>query len=149
MNNKGFSMVELIIVIAIMAILAGAIAPLLIDYINKSRISTDIDTGSAIGRAITAAVTNESVFYNVVDHPTEADMQNVNQMDGDAFHDEVFSSFAVDTFVGKSKRDVNGNSLDRNFYYTVDATRNVVAVYYGGKDSTYQVFPVVSSRFTD
>ena len=29
-NNKGFSLVELIIVIAIMAILAGAIAPALI-----------------------------------------------------------------------------------------------------------------------
>ena len=29
-NNKGFSLVELIIVIAIMAILAGAIAPTLI-----------------------------------------------------------------------------------------------------------------------
>ena len=34
-NNKGFSLVELIIVIAIMAILAGAIAPALIRYIDS------------------------------------------------------------------------------------------------------------------
>lgn len=34
-NNKGFSLVELIIVIAIMAILAGALAPALIKYIAK------------------------------------------------------------------------------------------------------------------
>ena len=36
-NNKGFSLVELIIVIAIMAILVGVIAPQLILYIEKSR----------------------------------------------------------------------------------------------------------------
>ena len=34
-DNKGFSLVELIIVIAIMAILAGALAPALIKYIAK------------------------------------------------------------------------------------------------------------------
>ena len=36
-NNKGFSLVELIIVIAIMAILAGAIVPAVIHYIDKAR----------------------------------------------------------------------------------------------------------------
>ena len=34
LQNEGFSLVELIIVIAIMAILAGALAPALIKYIT-------------------------------------------------------------------------------------------------------------------
>ena len=37
-NNKGFSLVELIIVIAIMAILAGVLAPQFVKYIGRSRI---------------------------------------------------------------------------------------------------------------
>jgi type IV pilus assembly protein PilA len=37
MNNKGFSFVELIIAIAILAIMAGVLAPQLIKYIDSSR----------------------------------------------------------------------------------------------------------------
>lgn len=36
-KNEGFSLVELVIVIAIMAVLAGAIAPALIKYIDNAR----------------------------------------------------------------------------------------------------------------
>ena len=61
-KNKGFSMVELIIVIAIMAILAGALAPALIKYINKSRISTDIQTANTIATAVQTALANETGY---------------------------------------------------------------------------------------
>ncbi len=40
-NNKGFSLVELIIVIAIMAVLIGVLAPQFIKYVEKSRLSSD------------------------------------------------------------------------------------------------------------
>lgn len=42
MNNKGFSLVELIVVIAIMAVLVGVLAPQFIKYVEKSRQSTDV-----------------------------------------------------------------------------------------------------------
>lgn len=61
-NNKGFSLVELIIVIAIMAILAGAIAPALIKYIDKSRKSNDVSSAKTIKTAIETALGNESVY---------------------------------------------------------------------------------------
>lgn len=41
MNDKGFSLVELIIVIAIMAILIVVLAPQYLKYVEKSRVSSD------------------------------------------------------------------------------------------------------------
>lgn len=40
-SNKGFSLIELIIVIAIMAVLVAIIAPNLTKYLGKSKTSTD------------------------------------------------------------------------------------------------------------
>lgn len=65
MNNKGFSMVELIIVIAIMAILAGALAPTLIKYVNKSRMSSDVSNAQTIAGAVQTAYSDPSSFADV------------------------------------------------------------------------------------
>lgn len=51
-SNAGFSLVELIIVIAIMAVLIGVLAPQFIKYVESSRKSTDIQNVSEIVTAI-------------------------------------------------------------------------------------------------
>lgn len=54
MNNKGFSLVELIVVIAIMAVLVGVLAPLFIRYVEKSRQSTDLQNLDSIVTVVEA-----------------------------------------------------------------------------------------------
>lgn len=57
-NNKGFSLVELIIVIAIMAILVGVLAPQYIKYVEKSRLSADLDIADGVYSAVQTALTD-------------------------------------------------------------------------------------------
>lgn len=52
MNNKGFSLVELIIVIAIMAILVVVLAPQYLKYVERSRNSTDLQNATEMVTAI-------------------------------------------------------------------------------------------------
>ena len=50
-NNKGFSLVELVITIAIMAVLIAILAPLFVKYVEQSRRSRDIQTADRIREA--------------------------------------------------------------------------------------------------
>ena len=52
LGNKGFSLVELIVVIAIMAVLVGVLAPQLIKYVEKSREATDIQNCDSIATTL-------------------------------------------------------------------------------------------------
>ena len=51
-DNKGFSLVELIIVVAILAILVGLLAPQYIKYVEKSRKSADATNMDTLVNAV-------------------------------------------------------------------------------------------------
>lgn len=110
-NNKGFSLVELIIVIAIMAILAGALAPALIKYINKSRRSADISNADTIRTACQTAMSDEDAMVAIGTGVTGASVSDLKSSYG-AFSTEISSILGNSTITSKY--------FDKGNEFTVD-----------------------------
>lgn len=60
-NNKGFSLVELIIVIAIMSVLVGVLSPQFVKYVEQARRATDIQNAEQIRTAILADIADGTI----------------------------------------------------------------------------------------
>ena len=66
-KNKGFSLVELIIVIAIMAILVAILAPQFLKYVERSRNTADIANAREISNAIIAYIADSEAENNTIE----------------------------------------------------------------------------------
>ena len=64
-NNQGFSLVELIIVIAIMAVLIGVLAPQFLTYVDKSREQKDDSAIGEVSNAIEVALATEAIYNEI------------------------------------------------------------------------------------
>ena len=116
MNNKGFSLVELIIVIAIMAVLIGVLAPQYIKFVAKSKVSTDITNAEELANAINVALADTDMAISITS--------------GTAFS----AGDTVTTESGTAKVKAPASKVDssRTWIVTYD-TNGVSAITLGGK----------------
>lgn len=82
-NNKGFSMIEIIIVIAIMAILIAALGPVYSRYLDKAKKTNDSDLAGKLKTAVETAVIDPDL-----DTPTDGSF--TIQTDGFTTSNEKF-----------------------------------------------------------
>lgn len=133
MNNKGFSLVELIVVIAIMAVLVGVLAPTLIKNVEKSRESTDLQNLDTIRGAVVTTLSDETVAAKIPASSTtyELDTTNVQLSGSDAFT-TAFNAKIKDSLskVGKLK---SGNAVDAGHIFVEIDHNSAVTVYIASK----------------
>ena len=119
LSNKGFSLVELIIVIAIMAILAAVISVAVIRYIDKSRKSSDLETAKTIYDAVSYAYA-EGYSY-------EGQENGVDQ-DADVVGTDVLNNISVGSEVAYDLEVVSRASGTATFTNTVDAQQHFMSL---------------------
>lgn len=106
LTNKGFSLVELIIVIAIMAVLVGALAPQYVKYLDKSKISADTQLASSVEQAITVTLMDPDVDSSTVTKGSDTKLSDAGA--AGTFWGEVYSILGTtshDLLVGQLKYD--------------------------------------------
>jgi len=113
MNNKGFSLVELIVVIAIMAVLVGVLAPQFIKYVESSRRSTDISNAQNIQSAVLADIANGEAGFV-----------------GSSSSSFTCNTAGVPTAIGECPK-IKGNKANHDGYFFVEfwANSGVCKVY--------------------
>ena len=141
-NNKGFSLVELIIVIAIMAILVGVMAPQLIKYIEKSKVSADTQLADSVHTAILTAMMDPEVVNSSAYNGEISGYYTAKPVSGlTATASTPIASSALEimgasngTAVnGSIKSTTNGSGAGVSFLVTSD---NSLSVWISGTDST-------------
>lgn len=94
-NNKGFSLVELIVVMAIMAILAVTLAPRLTHYVEKSRKAADREVINSIYAAVHYGLVDEEIKTDAF--TADSDKAAANGVDLAALASNTGLSLNVDT----------------------------------------------------
>lgn len=103
-RNKGFSLVELIVVIAIMAVLVGVLAPQFIGYVAKSRQATDVQNAQTLAGEIGVKIANAEAGEDTFTYTPDA-------------WQEVTTAVVSAVPAVKNKGAANGNG---KFCYMVD-----------------------------
>ena len=126
-KNKGFSLIELVIVIAIMAVLIAVLAPQFIRYIEKSKQGKDADAAGVIWRAVNIAMADESIS----DRPNRFSDNIVSLDDGSMpdFADAIKEYIGDYTLADFKVRNVRSNAYkDSPIYVDIDADIPLVRV---------------------
>ncbi len=121
-NNKGFTLVELIVVLVILAILAAILVPTLLGYIERARSEKDYSTAQTVRVAAQAAI--DQAYGDGVKCDTTSKVTAIGDMDQDGWAGAAADANSTDASKKYSKLVYTlsgvdtGKVTDFKFWYT-------------------------------
>lgn len=114
-EREGFSLIELIIVIAIMAILIGVVALVVLPYLESSRESTDRAALNEVATAFKSAASINSKYATTVNNTLSSGAKDSSSLDADLKKkiESYLEKSLADTEKGLSSKNCTG----KKFYF--------------------------------
>ena len=119
-ENKGFSLVELIVVIAIMAVMTSVLAPSLLGYVEQSRMQKDDSAMGEVNNAIKLALADQDVYDECLIYNVKGNYScYVEKAGTTASTTNAVSDKVVDT----GNPAAYGQGADKNYWHFNDTVR--------------------------
>ena len=145
-NNKGFSLVELIIVIAIMAVLTALLAPQFLKYVEKARESRDEANIAALHRTIQVVLADEEVIGKISFTFFDSTTQTLDSAYPDMTK-VVYGRTSSDSYV-RGRVQNAGTSLDPSANFMLaEALANVFGKPYSSGSAWFPLEDLVSTKY--
>ena len=127
-DGKGFSLIELIIVVTIMGVLIAVLAPQYIRYIEKSRVGKDTEVAGVVRQAINVAMADPSIK----DRPMMFSQAPIENIDNGTMPDfasavkEYLGTSSLGTF--RKERVTSKTYADQDILVEINASAELVEV---------------------
>ena len=130
-DNKGFSLVELIVVVLIMGILAVALTPQVLRWVERSRIADDFTTMDTVKSALQTTLTNETVFSNNKTTQIQIVLKKGTSTISGSVNDAAGNNLLTSYLGGTAVTDIHFKS-DYEAVISTNAAGTVTATMYNG-----------------
>ena len=149
-NKKGFTLVELIVVIAIMAVLAGTVAGVTVSQLNKNTDKTNLTQANKIATSISGLILESPEKYIVIATGAasggegETGSNTNTQPTTNTQTTDTFDPDAITNLLAELAKEFTGKTIAESdpkageFKLSFNSTKTLISVTFGAKTKDYR-----------